>query len=94
MWNYSYDVLPFKNYGIKKVTIGCGIASIGNAAFSGCTGLEKITSLAKIPPVCDPEVFDGVNKTNCELIVPEGSVAAYTRAEGWNKFSNIRGFSE
>ena len=56
--------------------------------------MVKITSLAKIPPVCDSEVFDGVNKTNCELIVPEGSVAAYTRAEGWNEFSNIRGFSE
>ena len=55
--------------------------------------MSKITSLAKIPPVCDSEVFDGVNKTNCELIVPEGSVAAYTRAEGWNEFSNIRGFS-
>lgn len=53
----------------------------------------KITSLAGIPPVCDSEVFDGVNKTNCELIVPEGSVAAYTRAEGWNEFSNISGFS-
>ena len=91
MWNYSYDVLPFKNYGIKKVTIGCGIASIGNAAFSGCTGLEKITSLAEIPPVCGREVFDGVNKTNCELIVPEGSVAAYKQARGWKEFSNIRG---
>ena len=89
MWNYSYDVLPFKNYGIKKVTIGCGIASIGNAAFSGCTGLEKITSLAEIPPVCGREVFDGVNKTNCELIVPEGSVTAYKEARGWKEFSNI-----
>ena len=44
--------------------------------------------------MCGRKVFDGVNKTNCELIVPEGSVAAYTRAEGWNEFSNIRGFSE
>ena len=56
--------------------------------------MEKITSLAGIPPVCGYGVFDGVNKTNCELIVPEGSVAAYTRAEDWNEFSNIRGFSE
>jgi hypothetical protein len=55
--------------------------------------LSKITSLAEIPPVCGSGVFDRVNKTNCELIVPEGSVAAYTRAEVWNEFSNIRGFS-
>ena len=43
--------------------------------------------------MCGRKVFDGVNKTNCELIVPEGSVAAYTQAEVWNEFSNIRGFS-
>ena len=43
--------------------------------------------------MCGFKVFNGVNKTNCELIVPEGSVAAYTLAEDWNKFSNIRGFS-
>ena len=80
--------------GLTELTLPNSLESIGYHAFGGCTGLEKITSLAGIPPVCDSEVFDGVNKTNCELIVPEGSVAAYTRAEGWNKFSNIRGFSE
>ena len=69
------------------------MTSIGYAALWSCSSLTKIASLAEIPPVCDSEVFDGVNKTNCELIVPEGSVAAYTRAEGWNEFSNIRGFS-
>ena len=80
--------------GLTELTLPDSVTSIGNGAFGGCSGLVKITSLAKIPPVCDSEVFDGVNKTNCELIVPEGSVAAYTRAEGWNKFSNIRVFPE
>ena len=79
---------------LTKLILPNSVTSIGGGAFSGCTGLEKITSLAGIPPVCDSEVFDGVNKTNCELIVPEGSVAAYTRAEGWNEFSNIRVFPE
>ena len=78
---------------LTELILPDSVTSIGNGAFGGCSGLVKITSLAKIPPVCDSEVFDGVNKTNCELIVPEGSVAAYTRAEGWNEFSNIRGFS-
>ena len=50
--------------------------------------------MAEIPPMCGYGVFDGVNKTNCELIVPKGSVAAYKQAYGWNGFSNIRGFSE
>ncbi len=78
---------------LTELILPDSVTSIGNGAFGGCSGLVKITSLAKIPPVCDSEVFDGVNKTNCELIVPEGSVAAYTRAEGWNEFSNIMGFS-
>ena len=80
--------------GLTELTLPDSVTSIGNGAFGGCSGLVKITSLAKIPPVCGYGVFDGVNKTNCELIVPEGSVAAYTRAEDWNKFSNIRVFPE
>ena len=94
MWNYGYVTSPFKDYGIKTVTIGEGITSIGDYAFAYCSGLAKITSLAEIPPVCGFKVFNGVNKTNCELIVPEGSVAAYKQAEVWNEFSNIRFFPE
>ena len=44
--------------------------------------------------MCGRKVFDGVNKTNCELIVPEGFVTAYKQAEVWNEFSNIRVFPE
>ena len=79
--------------GLTELTLPNSVASIGNYAFYGCSGMSKITSLAEIPPMCGRKVFDGVNKTNCELIVPEGSVAAYTQAEVWNEFSNIRGFS-
>ena len=79
---------------LTELILPDSVTSIGDAAFSECSGLSKITSLAGIPPVCGYGVFDGVNKTNCELIVPGGSVAAYTRAEDWNEFSNIRGFSK
>ena len=79
--------------GLTEVTLPNSVTGIVNYAFHGCSGLSKITSLAEIPPVCDSGVFYGVNKTNCDLIVPEGSVAAYKQAEVWNEFSNIRGFS-
>ena len=92
MWNYNYGDSPFKDYGIKTVTIRDGITRIGDYAFYSCSGLAKITSLAEIPPVCGSGVFDGVNKTNCELIVPVISVIAYKLAEVWNEFSNISGF--
>ena len=79
--------------GLTELTLPDSVASIGDGAFICCSDLSKITSLAEIPPVCGSGVFDRVNKTNCELIVPEGSVAAYKQAEVWNEFSNIRGFS-
>ena len=80
--------------GLIKLTLSNSLTSIGKYAFKGCIGLEKITSLAEIPPMCGRKVFDGVNKTNCELIVPEGFVTAYKQAEVWNEFSNIRFFPE
>ena len=79
--------------GLTELTLPNSVRSIGDYAFVDCSGLSKITSLAEIPPVCDSEVFDGVNKTNCELIVPIMSVTAYKQAEVWNEFSNISGLS-
>ena len=79
--------------GLTELTLPNSVKSIGDRAFAYCSGLSKITSLAEIPPVCGSGVFDGVNKTNCELIVPVISVIAYKQAEVWNEFSNIRGFS-
>ena len=79
--------------GLTELTLPNSVTSIGWSAFWGCSGLSKITSLAEIPPVCGSGVFDRVNKTNCELIVPIVSVIAYKQAEVWNEFSNIKGFS-
>ena len=79
--------------GLTKLTLPNSVTSIGESAFQGCSDLSKITSLAEIPPVCGSGVFDGVNKTNCELIVPIVSVIAYKQAEVWNEFSSIKGFS-
>ncbi len=79
--------------GLTELTLPDSVASIGDGAFICCSDLSKITSLAEIPPVCGRGVFDRVNKTNCELIVPIVSVTAYKQAEVWNEFSNISGFS-
>ena len=80
--------------GLTELTLPNSVASIGDGAFICCSDLSKITSLAEIPPVCGSGVFDRVNKTNCELIVPIVSVTAYKQAEVWNEFSNIRAFPE
>ena len=41
MWNYNDS--PFKYYGIKTVTIGDGITSIGKYAFGWCSELTELT---------------------------------------------------
>ena len=79
--------------GLTELILPSSVRSIVSYAFVDCSGLSKITSLAEIPPECSVEAFNGVNKTNCELIVPVISVIAYKQAEVWNEFSNIRGFS-
>ena len=80
--------------GMTELILPNSVTSIGDGAFICCSDLSKITSLAEIPPVCGSGVFDRVNKTNCELIVPIVSVTAYKQAEVWNEFSNIRAFPE
>ena len=43
MWDYVYNDSPFKDSGIKTVTIEDGITSIGDCAFYGCSGLTELT---------------------------------------------------
>lgn len=58
-------------------------------AFSGCSSLYYIQCLNPEPPVLNPNAFNGVEKNECMLIVPEGSVDAYRNAEGWREFKRI-----
>ena len=70
--------------------IGNSVTSIGNYAFSNCTGLTEIVSLASIPPVCNAGVFENVDKSLCTLKVPKGSKDDYRQADGWKEFTNIQ----
>ena len=65
------------------------MTSIGNYAFSNCTGLTELVSLASIPPVCNAGVFENVDKSLCTLKVPKGSKDDYSQAYGWKDFVNI-----
>ena len=77
--------------GLTSITIPNSVTSIGSAAFWGCSGLTSILSLNNTPPTCDGTyVFNNVDKENCVLWVPKGSVAAYWEANGWKDFQNIK----
>ena len=89
--------MSYKYYycdGLTSVTIGNPVTSIGSYAFYKCSGLTSIQCDAATPPTLSTSVFDGVDKQNCSLIVPDGSLEAYKAAYQWKDFLNIGGVEE
>ena len=76
---------------LTSVEIGNSVETIGWYAFSGCVNLKKLISHAEVPPVCDSDVFGGVNTQECTLQVPEKSISAYQQADQWMEFFFIEG---
>ena len=79
--------------GLSSVTIGNSVTSIGDSAFKDCSGLTKLVSLAVEPPICGEGAFEEVDKTTCQLLVPEESINKYKTADQWKEFVNILGYN-
>ena len=60
--------------------------TIGGKAFSGCTSMTSLISLATTPPICGNLALDDIDKWSCVLKVPESSISAYQAADGWKEF--------
>lgn len=69
-----------------------GIEEIKGGAFGGCHSLYYIQCLKSEPPVLSGDAFNGVEKNECALVVPEGSVDAYRNADGWKEFKRISAY--
>ena len=78
--------------GLSSVTIGNSVTSIGDSAFKDCSGLTKLVSLAVEPPICGRGAFEKVDKTTCQLLVPEESINKYKTADQWKEFLYILGY--
>ena len=78
---------------LTSVTIPNSVTSIGDSAFNGCSGLTKLVSLAVEPPICGNGAFKEVDKTTCQLLVPEESINKYKTADQWKEFLNILGYN-
>lgn len=76
---------------LSSIIIPSGVTQIGEAAFQDCTSLIKITSEITNPEIValDYYTFYNVDKENCILYVPKGTVDIYKNTDFWNQFVNI-----
>ena len=88
-YNGQVDDTPCES--LAEVTIGSGVRTIEEYAFSGCQALSAITCLATTPPVLEDEnCFDDDCYSHATLFVPAEVVDVYRTAPIWERFSNIR----
>jgi hypothetical protein len=71
---------------LKSLSFGSQLNSIGKEAFSDCSSVTRIVSKAVTPPTCGNQALDDINKWECTIYVPKGSLTSYQGAEQWKEF--------
>ena len=51
-----------------------------------CSAMTQIVCKAVTPPTCDVQALDDINKWDCTLFIPTGSLASYQAADQWKDF--------
>lgn len=77
---------------LSAVVLPKGLKEIQRSAFENCRSLYYVQCLNPEPPILDGSAFNGVEKNECALVVPEGSVDAYRNADGWKEFKRISAY--
>ena len=77
---------------LTAVILPAGLQGILGEAFANCRSLDYVRCLGTTPPELDPSAFNGVEKNNFTLVVPDGAVDAYRNAPGWCEFKRISSY--
>lgn len=79
----------FSQCKLESLVLPAAVRMLGNDAFATNTDLTAIRCEAVMPPTCGEGCFLNVDKS-IPVYVPAASVAAYTAADGWKDFTDIR----
>ena len=71
---------------LEAFAFGSNVEAIGQEVFSDCTAMASMISNTITPPTCGSQALDDINKWNCTLFVPKGSLTAYKQADQWKEF--------
>ncbi len=90
--NIARDI--FNNSKLTSITIPDGVTSIGDYCFYGCSKLTYIISkIENIKSVTmGNDVFYGIPKDKCKILVPTGKVNDYKTTDQWKDFDNIEAY--
>lgn len=77
---------------LDAVVLPKKLLKIKREAFQSCYSLSYIHCQAVEPPIIEDGVFDGIDKDNFTVEVPEESVDAYRNAPGWREFKRIASY--
>ncbi|MBR5069272.1 MAG: C10 family peptidase [Bacteroidales bacterium] len=81
---------------ITRLILPASVVTMGMSCLSGCDELTTIVSKARKKPSCFSGIssgsFAGLNINRIQLIVPVGTEAAYSKADGWSKFTQVNSF--
>ncbi len=77
---------------LTAVILPEGLEEIKSDAFANCRSLDHIRCLGTTPPVLNASAFNGVEKNNFTVVVPEEAVETYRNAEGWKEFKRIAAY--
>ena len=87
----SIGVAAFMNCQLlESITIPANVTEIGTMAFKDCPQLADIyVGWTSTPPTPENDAFDGLDLSNINLHVPDGTYTTYAATAPWNAFNIV-----